>query len=172
MRALLFDLGDTIMQEATEEKDETRTTLRAELFPGMAEALRELHHRGHPLALVADTRPGTYRNVLRQHGLTELFSAFAISEELGVQKPHPLMFRHALASLGLPPGEAARAAMVGNNLARDIRGANALGLLSIWLHWNERHPTVPAGPEERPRHAVGSAEELLRLIAELEGAGE
>jgi HAD superfamily hydrolase (TIGR01549 family) len=168
LRAILFDLGDTIMQEVTEEKDETRTTQRADLFPGMAEALRTLRARGYPLGLVADTRPGTYRNVLRQHGLFELFSAFAISEELGVSKPDPLMFRHALAALGVPEADAGRVVMVGNNLARDIRGANGLGLISVCIRWNDRYPAVPAGPEEAPRHTVRSAEELLRLVEALE----
>ena len=35
--------------------------------------------------------------------------------------------------------------MVGNNLERDIAGANRLGLISVFLHWTERRRTVAAG---------------------------
>ena len=168
LRAILLDLGDTIMQEVTEEKDETETTLRADLFPGMAEALRHLRSAGHPLGLVADTRPGTYRNVLAQHDLMHVFDAYSISEELGTRKPDALMFRHALAALGVPASEFGRAAMVGNNLARDIRGANALGLISILIRWNDRYAAEPEGSLDAPDHTVRSADELLRLVAELE----
>ena len=164
LAAILFDLGDTIMQEVTEDKDETETTQTADLFPGMAELLRSLAAAGYPLGLVADTRPGTYRNVLLQHNLLHLFGAFAISEELGTRKPDALMFRHALAGLGLGDADAAAVAMVGNNLARDVRGANAAGLISVWLRWNTRYPVVPAGPEETPRFTVASADALLGVL--------
>jgi len=168
LRAILFDLGDTIMREVTEEKDETQTTQRADLFPGMADLLHALKARGYPLGLVADTRPGTYRNVLRQHGLFDLFDAWSISEELGTSKPAARMFHHALGGLGIPAAEAGRVAMVGNNLARDIGGANAVGLVSVWIRWNDRYPTEPTGPAEAPRFTVRSAAELLALIAAFE----
>src|SRR3712207_7040662 len=58
----------------------------------------------------------------------------------GCEKPDRRMFIHALDALGVPPEEWGRAAMVGNNLARDIRGANQLRLVSVWFAWNERYP--------------------------------
>ena len=171
LAAILFDLGDCIMREATEEKLDG-VTQRAELVPGMAELLQTLRRQGKRLALVADTRIGTYQSVLGQHGLYELFEAFAISEEVGAEKPDRRMFLHALDTLAIPEADWGRVAMVGNNLARDIRGANALGLITIWMIWNPGYPTVPAGPEETPTYQVGTAEELGRLIEALEGQGD
>jgi len=163
LAAILFDLGDVIMREETEEKlDEV--TQRADLVPGMADLLRQLRRQGRRLGLVADTRAGTYRNVLRQHGLYDLFETFAISDHLGCVKPDRRMFAHALDELGIPPTDWSRVVMVGNNLARDIRGANALGLISVWLAWNERYPTAPADPSERPCYQVGTADELAVLL--------
>jgi len=69
LSALLFDLGDTIMIEESEVKDSEETTLQADLIPGMAEALRRFKAQGLRLAIVADSRPDTPPNVLRQHGL-------------------------------------------------------------------------------------------------------
>ncbi|MGH2601809.1 MAG: HAD family hydrolase, partial [Dehalococcoidia bacterium] len=144
-------------------------TQRAELVPGMADLLRTLRRDGMRLGLVADTRSGTYQNVLRQHDLYDLFDAFAISDELGAEKPDRRMFRHALNALAIPEADWGRVAMVGNNLARDVRGANALGLISIWMVWNPDYPTVPSGPEETPAYQVSDAGELGRLLAALDG---
>jgi FMN phosphatase YigB (HAD superfamily) len=105
--------------------------------------------------------------VLRQHGLYEAFDVFAISEELGCVKPDPRLFRHALDGLGLTPAEASHVLMVGNNLARDVRGANALGMKSVWVHFNERYPLVPADEHERPTHEATSMTELAALIRQL-----
>ena len=60
---------------------------RADLIPGASELIHALKRRGYTLALVADGYPGTYRNVLTQHALYDCFDVFAISEEVGVNKP-------------------------------------------------------------------------------------
>lgn len=168
LAALLFDLGDTIMVEETEVKDAEGTTLQAELAPGMAEALTAFRAAGHRLALVADSRPHTPENVLRQHGLYELFETFAISEIVGVSKPHPGIFRAALDALTIPEQDYGRVAMVGNNLERDITGANRLGLISIFYHLNDQRRTQPIAPDEAPRYTVSSAAELCDLIERLD----
>ena len=69
LTALFFDLGDTIMREDSQVKENDGTTLCAELIPGIAEALRRFRKGGYRLALVADSRPLTPPNVLRQYGL-------------------------------------------------------------------------------------------------------
>jgi putative hydrolase of the HAD superfamily len=165
--AVLFDLGDTLMVEESEEKDGERTTQRADLFPGAAELLWALRRAGYLIGLVADTRPGTYRNVLRQHGIWSAFDVFAISEEIGCEKPDPRIFRHARDRLGIRPDEAGRVAMVGNNLARDVRGANEAGMVSVWLRHNERYPTSWTEERDRPAHEVGSFAALRDLLAEM-----
>lgn len=167
IRAILFDFGDTLADEATEVKDATETTLRAELIPGASELLHELSRRGVPLALVADGRPGTYRNVLRQHGVYDLFDAFAISEELGVEKPDARMFEHALEALDIGPEGYGEVIMVGNNLARDVSGANRLGLISVWLDWAPRRSKTPANEEQIPRYTIKEPLELLDVVSRL-----
>jgi len=168
IKAILLDLGDTIMVEESQVKDETETTLEADLVHGMDKVLKELKSRGYQLALVADTKTGTYRNVLRQHGLYHLFDAFAVSHEVGAEKPDSRIFVAALDRLGIQPEDYGRVLMVGNNLQRDIRGANAVGLMAVWFHWNDRFPINPADYLEKPKFTIHSAEELLKLIDSLE----
>jgi putative hydrolase of the HAD superfamily len=168
LRAICFDFGDTLADEATEEKDHTGVTQRADLIPGAAELVRELKRRGYTLALVADGYPGTYRNVLSQHALYDHFDVFAISEELGVCKPDARMFTHALDQLGVPLEAYADTMMVGNHLERDIKGANALGMISVWLDWAPRRSKTPAEDLERPAFTIRTPLDLLAVLEQIE----
>ena len=167
--ALLFDLGDTIMIEESEIKDAAGTTVQADLLPGADEMLRRFKAQGHTLGLVADSRPDTPINVLRQHGLLELFDSLTISEVAGASKPDPAIFRAALEELGIPESDYGRVVMVGNNLERDIVGANRLGLVSVYFCWNDRRRSQPLTGEERPQYTVTSMAELVALIEQLDG---
>ena len=164
--AIFFDLGDVIMQEETERKDAELNTQHADLVEGMGEALRALKSRGYRFGLVADTRPRTAWNVLHQHNLYDLFDTIAISEEVGCEKPDPRMFLFALDKLNIEPNDYGRVLMIGNNIARDIGGANNVGLVSVWFHWNERYARANDGSV--PKHEVRTADELLQLIKAIE----
>ena len=164
--AILFDLGDVIMQEETEFKDGEMNTQHADLVDGMGDALRGLKSRGYKFGLVADTRPRTAWNVLHQHHLYDLFDAISISEEVGCEKPDPRMFLFALNKLNIAPEDYGRVLMVGNNIKRDVRGANQVGVVSVLFHWNERYARVNDGSV--PRYEVHNARELLELVMRIE----
>lgn len=166
--AVCFDFGDTLVDEASEVKDETLTSLRGDLIPGAAETLHELKRRGYRLALVADGRPDTYRNVLTQHGLYELFDSFAISELLDSLKPDRRMFVHALEQLGIAEDDYRRTVMVGNRLDRDVKGANQVGMISVWLNWSPRYSRAPSDPSEEPRFTIREPRQLLEILDSLE----
>jgi putative hydrolase of the HAD superfamily len=169
--AVCWDCGDTLVDEGSETFDAAGVVVDSALIPGAAEAVRSLKAAGYPQALVADGRAASFRNILRQHGLDDLFDAEAISEEVGVVKPDARMFRRALDRLGVAPADYARVVMVGNNLARDIKGANALGMISVWLDWAPRRSKTPADPSEIPSHRITRPDEVIALIARLEDAG-
>jgi HAD superfamily hydrolase (TIGR01549 family) len=168
VRAVFFDSGDTIVDEATEVKDPAGVTQTASLIPGAAETLRALKDQGYPLALVADGPAGTFTNVLGHYGLLPLFDALAISGLVGVEKPDPRIFHHAMEQLHIPPAEYRQVLMVGNNLARDVKGANQLGMLSVWLDWAPRRSKVPADASEQPCYTIKTPLELLNLVSSLE----
>lgn len=168
--AILFDSGDTIVDEGTEVKDPTGTTLVAELIPGAAETLIALKERGYRLALVADGPAGTFYNTLGPRGLLELFDALAISGLVGAEKPDARIFEHALNQLGISASTYDRVVMIGNNLSRDIKGANALGIISVWLDWAPRRPKIPLDASEQPCYTVKTPHDLLDLIGQLESS--
>lgn len=165
--AICFDCGDTLVDESSEVKDARGVTLRASLIPGAAEVIRELKRLGYPLALIADGPTATFTNILTHYDLYNCFDAFAISEKVGVEKPDPRIFLHALDKLGIRREDYGHVLMVGNNLARDVKGANALGLISVWLDWAPRRSKTPADASEVPQHTIKTPEALLPLIQRL-----
>lgn len=168
IRAVFLDCGDTLVDEGTEVKTDEGVSLRADLIPGADVLLHKLKERGYPLALVADGPAATFPNNLGPYGLYELFDVYAISGELGCEKPAPGMFLAALDALGIPSHEYGRVVMVGNNLERDIAGANALGLISVWLDWAPRRSKIPASELEIPNFTIQTPVGLLNLLDRLE----
>lgn len=168
LRAIFLDSGDTIVDEGTEIKDAQGVVQHAQLIPGAAAMVSGIKERGYPLALVADGPVGTFQNVLGHHQLYHHFDVFAISGAVGVDKPDARMFHHALHALQIEPADYHRVVMVGNNLARDIKGANALGLISVWLDWAPRRAKIPADVSETPQYTIKEPGALLPLLDELE----
>ncbi len=168
IRAILLDCGDTLVDEGTERKTPEGVSLSAALIPGAAQLVRTLKRRGYRLGLVADGPSATFTNNLGPYGLYDLFDAYAISEQVGVEKPHPAMFEAALSQLGIEQADYGRVVMVGNYLARDIAGANALGLISVWLDWGPRRPKVATTPLEVPDYTIRLPLALLTTLTEIE----
>jgi len=169
--AIFIDCGDTLIDERTEEKlDGSEVVIRAELIPGARQMLDDLKARGHKLILVADGPRQTFRNMLVHHGLWDHFDAHIISEDIGVHKPDAQMFDAALAAAGLTRNDTWRTVMIGNNLSRDVNGANALGITSVFLSWSSLRTHVPADPSEMPDYHIKSPSEFVGLVDHLETA--
>lgn len=166
--AICLDCGDTLIDEGTEEKNEQGVSLKADYIPGAPELMWELKRRGYRLALVADGPSATFTNNLGPSGIYELFDAYVISDVLGVSKPDALMFRTALDQLGIPYEAAPQVVMVGNNLERDIKGANAMCMISVWLDWAPRRSKIPADESERPQFTIKTPLALLEILDLLE----
>jgi putative hydrolase of the HAD superfamily len=100
-------------------------------YPDAAEVLAELRRRGFRLGVVTNRAFGgeRFRADLRDAGLDIGWDAESVSVEVGYLKPHPEIFRHALERLR---ADAMQAVMVGNSLAEDVAGAQAVGMAAAW----------------------------------------
>ncbi len=92
-----------------------------------------MQQRGFLLGVVTNRLYGgePFQEDLRTLGLLNYFDPrhMAISGDLGIRKPNPAIFLHALKALEVVPEHAA---MVGDSLNADILGAQKLGILAIW----------------------------------------
>ena len=101
------------------------------MLEGARETLERLAERGVQRALICDTgiNPGrVVRRTLDRLGLLGLLEVQVFSNEAGVPKPHPRVFRAALAPLGVAPEHAVH---VGDLRRSDVAGARGVGMGSI-----------------------------------------
>ena len=166
--AVCLDCGDTLVDEGTEVKTDGDVSLRADLIPGADTLVHALKQRGYPLALVADGPVATFHNNLGPYGLYDLFDAYAISEAVGVSKPNAAIYHHALQQLDIGSADYGHVVMVGNHLGRDIKGANQLGIISVWLDRSPRRAKIPADPSEEPDYTIKQPMDLIALLDQLE----
>lgn len=170
-RLIIFlDCGDTLIDESSETRDENDVVIRAELIPGAAEMVRTLSERGYRIAMVADGMAQSFKNMMTQHGLYDDFEVMIYSECIKALKPHPRMFKAAAAAMELHPEDYSRIVMVGNNLKRDIRGANGVGMISVHMNWSPRYAKEPADDLEIPQYTVREPMELVGLVERLEAS--
>ena len=101
--------------------------------PGITEALQAARARGLPLGVVSNTAFSSHVlcDELTRHGLLEPLSFVLASNDLGFRKPHPAIFQAAAARLSLGPEEIW---FLGDSLAFDVEGAEAVGMTPIWYN--------------------------------------
>ncbi len=133
---------------------------REDLQPDALPALRALAGL-YRLGLIAN-QPSAVREALARDGLEEFFELRAISGDLGLQKPDPRIFLHALATTGAEP---ACAAMVGDRLDHDVRPARTVGLRTVWVLRGE-------APDDPTPEQLAEADAVVRSLAELPEALE
>jgi putative hydrolase of the HAD superfamily len=93
--------------------------------------LEKLQEGGFRLGLVSNA--GDTRDVfqlIESFGIEQYFDFVITSAACGYRKPHPRIFEFALTNWGYMPDEIA---MVGDRLDADVRGAQPLGIYTIWI---------------------------------------
>jgi putative hydrolase of the HAD superfamily len=119
------------------------------LIEGAAALVRSL--QGHRrLGLLTNGPPDIQRLKLASTGLGDCFDAVVISGEVGVGKPDPAVFAHALEQLG---ATAQTTTMVGDSWERDVLGALGVGMTAVWVAGGRPRP--PQQPRVTVVDAVG-----------------
>ena len=100
------------------------------LYDGARELLDALRANGQRVWLLSNAQRIFTACELRQLGLESCFDGIYLSSDYGVKKPDPRFFRRLLAERNIRPESAV---MVGNDGACDIRGAQAVGLATVYV---------------------------------------
>lgn len=106
--------------------------------PGAHACLVRLRDAGLRTGVVSNS-DGRIAAALRRAGLSDAVDCVVDSGVVGVEKPDPAIFAHALASLGL---EAAQVWYLGDTVRYDAAGAEAAGL-TAWVIDHGGHHTLP-----------------------------
>ncbi len=104
------------------------------LYPHVHATLLELLRRGIKLGVLSDAPRLQAWLRLAYLQLHNIFDAVVTFEDTGVRKPAPQPFRLILDELGVEPAEAL---MVGDWPARDVEGARALGIKTVYARYGD-----------------------------------
>jgi REG-2-like HAD superfamily hydrolase len=124
-----------------------------EPYPDVLEALRRAHERGLVQGVVSDWGTDLVP-LLHAHEVTRHLDFVVASAAVGTAKPHPDIFRFALARAKLEPAEVI---YVGDSYVSDVLGARGVGITPVLI---DREGTAPAVD----CMVVASLLELLGLI--------
>ena len=100
------------------------------VFPEILRVLNELK-QNYKLAMLTNGAIDIQRDKIHGSNLAAFFDPIIISGELGSGKPNPKLFQMALERLAVTPDQCV---MIGDSLTRDIAGARAVGIRTIWLN--------------------------------------
>ena len=133
---------------------------RLRLYPNVKEVLNELQAR-YQLALVSDAQPCFALPEIRAVGLEGYFNPAIISSYYGFRKPDSRLFSKALDKMGISRSEAIT---VGNDMFRDIYGAQLLDIRTIFFDSNQGAKTYE---NIVPAYRAQQFEDILTGIAQL-----
>lgn len=122
-------------------------------FADVIPALEALHGLGMPLGILSNFGTGL-EQLLRERGLRDYFSFLIVSALVGVAKPDPTIFDHAVTAAGQPR---CRLLYVGDHYGDDVAGARAAGLDVVLVDRADRHG-------DKPCSRIHSLLDLLRYI--------
>ena len=128
-----------------------------EFFPNAENTLKELVKKRVKLALLTNGAGEAQRAKIQRFKLGRYFSICLIEGELGYGKPDQRFFKMALDKLGVMPNQAW---MVGDDLERDITGAQAAEIFSVWYDFREAG--LPASSTVKPDRIINNLAELLK----------
>lgn len=153
-----FLTGESLVEEEIRALEATVAQHEMGHIPPARVRLLEQLATTHRLGLVSDlwAPAERCRHYLESAGLTRLFGSMVFSCEHGAVKPAPRLFRTALAELCVAPADTV---FVGDSAIRDIQGAMACGMATIWIS-----PRSTADARTRPDRVVGSVEALAGLV--------
>ncbi len=113
---------------------------------------------GTRLGIITNGNGEQQRRKLHQLGIADNFTPVIISEDLGVSKPDPEIFRAARKEAGASPEDCV---YVGDSLTIDSRASQAAGMRGVWLN-RDKNPAPDAGIL-----IISSLSELPALLASL-----
>jgi putative hydrolase of the HAD superfamily len=128
-----------------------------QLYPGVEDTIRQLQPR-YRLAIISDGQSAYAVPELNAVGLSAYFDPIIISGDFGYRKPDARLFATALAAMKLTPAEVL---FVGNDMYRDVHGAQKQGIKTVFFKSNQGNQEKEG---VKPDYIIYSFPELLNAI--------
>jgi putative hydrolase of the HAD superfamily len=133
------------------------------LHTDVVPTLTNLRDTGYRLGVIAN-QPSQVRAAMERDGLVPFFEVWGISDDLGLHKPDPALFRRTLELAGV---EGERTVMVGDRLDYDMRPARAAGMHTVWLLRGEAPDDPTPSQLAEPDVVIEELQQLPDVLDEL-----
>ncbi|TFE24761.1 pyrophosphatase PpaX [Cohnella luojiensis] len=120
------------LTQAYREYNHLRHDEMVALFPGVAEAVKQLHAAGIQLGIVTTKMRATTLRALELLGLRDYMETIVTLDDVEHAKPHPEPVEKAMQALGSVPSETL---MVGDSSV-DMKSAIAAGAIPVGVAWS------------------------------------
>lgn len=129
-----------------------------DLLSGSLDLLRSLRGKCK-LSIVTNGMKEVQRKRLKLTQIDHYFDSIIVSDEIGITKPDPRFFDHALASIedNIPKE---KILVVGDSLFSDIQGAKRAELPSCWFNPHQKEPNF----DIKPDYEISCLGDLLNII--------
>ena len=127
------------------------------LFDGAMELIEDLSSK-YILSIVTNGLTSVQERRLKKSTIAKHFKDIVISESIGISKPHPDIFEHAINNLGTFNKD--EVLMIGDNLNSDIRGGINYNIDTCWYNPNKLENKT----DLKPTYEICDYTELRRLL--------
>lgn len=152
--------GEGIDACAREIYDEWALCHHFQMYDDVPDVLRSLSEAGIRVGLVSNSHR-CLSSLASHFGLEGLIDAGISSSDHGLMKPHPSIFRAALAAMDV---DASDALMVGDSVRHDVEGAIRAGMRAALLHRGQEPHPAAASLTAAGIPVLGALSELLELM--------
>ena len=138
------------------------------LYDDVEENLKKLKDLSIKTAIITDGIPiKQYEKILRLN-VDKLIDLVVISDEIGIKKPNPELFKYCLKKFGVKGQETI---YVGDRIDKDIIPANLNNIFSVYLHRGGKYDNYKADfkvqGELKPDYEISNLNELFGIIIEI-----
>jgi putative hydrolase of the HAD superfamily len=133
-----FAISDSMIYKLADEYIANLSNYN-QLFPSVIEVLEYLKPK-YDLHIITNGFAEIQQTKLNKSDISKYFNKIITSESVGVKKPNPKVFYHAL---DVAKAKTYQSIMIGDNIEADIYGAKNIGMRTIFFN-PEKQP-VPSG---------------------------
>lgn len=129
---------------------------KSEVIPYAHEVLQELSTR-YNLYILSNGFHELQRHKMQSAGLDSYFNDIILSDDIGILKPDPRLFQHALK---VSNATIADSLMIGDSWESDVVGAASVGMHQVYFCSNGNTSSLPF----QPTYLITDLRQLLQLL--------
>ena len=148
-----FNIKDEALAEKLSQDYLDISPYQKNLFPGAIKMLDGLKSQNYQMHIITNGFKEVQHIKLREAGLKPYFDIIVCSEEVGVNKPNPLVFNHAMEKAGVLKD---KSVMIGDDYHVDYRGALDAGMKAVFFN-------------HRGNQKIRKGDVVINQLSELQG---